>query len=346
MKKEKSNPSNRPATMRDVAKLAGVSQPTVSRVLNQSNTAISISEETRIKVMAAVEQLNYRPNVLARGLRTQQTQMIAVMIADISNSFFHPIARAIQDVARERNFDVMIANSDQVYSNELHFIEAVTRRPVDGVIMVPIHITNQFLGEFVTRTNTPVAVLGQHVDHPLIDVVFARDDKAIYDATQWLVKERGHRELGLIGSLDDLPPGPRRAQAFVDALNELQIPVNPAHLLPGDFTLEGGRRAVQQLLETTDKLPTVLVALNDLMAIGAILCLQEAGYSVPDDVAVIGFDDIAEATIVRPALTTIAQEPADIGRKLATCLFERIGDLAMPRRILESPSHLIVRDSA
>lgn len=346
MKKDKSNRSNRPATMRDVAKMAGVSQPTVSRVLNQSNTAISISEETRIKVMAAVEELNYRPNVLARGLRTQQTQMIAVMISDISNSFFHPIARAIQDVAREQNYDVMIANSDQIYSNELHFVEAVTRRPVDGVIMVPMHITNQFLGDFVTRTNTPVVVLGQHIDHPLIDVVFARDDKAICHAAQWLIKERGHRELGLIGSLDDLPPGPRRAQAFVEALNDMQVPVNPAHLLPGDFTLEGGRRAVRHLLETNDKLPTVLVALNDLMAIGAILTLQEAGYSVPDDVAVIGFDNIAEASIVRPALTTIAQEPTDMGRKLANCLFERIEDPTLPRRVVESPSHLIVRDSA
>ncbi|MCA9884778.1 MAG: LacI family DNA-binding transcriptional regulator, partial [Anaerolineae bacterium] len=335
MNKEDATPHNRPATMRDVAKLAGVSQPTVSRVLNQSNTAISISEETRTKVMAAVEELNYRPNVLARGLRTQHTQMIAVMIADISNSFFHPIARAIQDVAHEHNYDVMIANSDQVYSNELHFIEVVTRRPVDGVIMVPIHISTERLGDFVIRTNTPIAVLGQHVDHPLIDVVFARDDVAIYNATHWLVKERGHRELGLIGSPHDLPPGPRRTAAFMRAMTDLQLPVNPLHIVEGDFTLDSGRRAIQELLARNVKLPTVLVALNDLMAIGAILALQEAGYSVPDDVAVLGFDDIAEASIVRPMLTTIAQDPADIGFKLATCLFERMEDPQMPHRIIE-----------
>jgi LacI family transcriptional regulator len=150
----------KPATMRDVAKLAGVSQPTVSRVLNQSETAISISEETRSKVLAAVEHLAYTPNMLARGLRTQQTQMLAVLIADISNSFYHPIARAIQDAAREYNYDVMIANSDHLYDNEKHFCEAVSRRPVDGVIMVPIHLTYDDLDNFITRTNVPVAVLG------------------------------------------------------------------------------------------------------------------------------------------------------------------------------------------
>ena len=142
----------KPATMRDVARLAGVSQPTVSRVLNQSDTAISISEETRSKVLAAVDELGYRPNILARGLRTQQTQMLAVLIADISNSFYHPIVRSIQDVARLHNYDVMIANSDHLYEDEMHFCEAVSRRPVDGVIMVPIHLFGEDLDSFATRT--------------------------------------------------------------------------------------------------------------------------------------------------------------------------------------------------
>lgn len=336
--------THRSATMRDVAKLAGVSQPTVSRVLNQTNTTISISEETRSKVMAAVEELDYRPNVLARGLRTQQTQMIAVMIADISNSFYHPIVRGIQDVAREYGYDVMIANSDHIHSNEIHFCEAVSRRPVDGIIMVPIHLTTKDLGDFINRINVPLAVLGQHINHPQIDVVFMHDEKAVYDATRWLIEERQHRRIGFIGVPDDLPPGPRRFQGFMKALDEAGLSIQPQHIVTGDFSMESGRQAAYDLIRAGEP-PSVVVALNDLMAIGAILGFQEQGYHVPDDIAVLGFDNIPESEIVRPTLTTIEQDSMDIGRKLATCLFRRIEDPTLPQRWLESPARLIKRDS-
>jgi len=332
-------------TMRDVARLAGVSQPTVSRVLNQTDTTISISEETRSKVMAAVEALNYRPNVLAQGLRTQKTQMIAVMIADISNSFYHPIVRGIQDVASQYGYDVMIANSDHIREREVHFCDAVSRRPVDGVIMVPIHLTTEDLAKFINRTNTPLAILGLHIDHPQIDVVYMADDIAVYDTTRWLIEERGHQRFGFIGVPDDLPPGPRRFDGFKKALKESNLHIAAEHVVLGDFSLESGRKAAYELMEAGE-LPSVVVAMNDLMAIGAILTFQERGYCVPDDVAVLGFDNIAESEIIRPALTTIAQDSIDIGHKLAECLFTRIENPALPNRRLESPRRLIIRESA
>lgn len=331
--------------MRDVAKLAGVSQPTVSRVLNQANTTIAISEETRNKVMAAVEELNYRPNMLARSLRTQQTQMIAVMIADISNGFYHPIVRSIQDVADEYGYDVMIANTDHIRSNEIRFCEAVTRRPVDGIIMVPYHLTADDLDDLLRSTETPIAVLGPQIVHAQIDVVHGDDEHAIYRATKWLVEERNHRRFGFIGVMELLAPGPRRFRGFKRALDEYGITIAPEHIVMGDFSLESGRHMAHALMQT-GKLPSVVVAINDLMAIGALLAFQEAGYNVPDDVAVMGFDDIPEAGLIRPALTTIAQDPVDIGRKLATCLLTRMDDPQMPGRRLESQFHLIKRDSA
>lgn len=334
----------KPATMRDVAKLAGVSQPTVSRVLNHADTAISISDETRTKVLAAIDKLSYRPNVLARSLRTQRTQMIAVLIADITNSFYPQIARAVQDEARKHNYDVLIANSDHVYENERHFCEAITRRPVDGVIMVPIHLTHDELDNFLMQTNTPVSVLGQHIHHPNIDVVYVHDERAVYEATRWMIDEKGYRDFGFVGVADDLPPGPRRYRGFMRALEESCITIDPDFIVTSDFTLEGGRQATQQMLRHGD-LPPALVVLNDLMAIGVILTLQQAGYRVPEDVAVIGFDDIPEASIVRPALTTIAHDPVDIGRKLAQSLFARIENPDLPNRRLESRYRLIERDS-
>jgi LacI family transcriptional regulator len=339
-----SRKSYKATTMRDVARLAGVSQPTVSRVLNQSDTPVSISEETRSKVLAAVEQLNYRPNMLARGLRTHKTQMIAVLIADISNSFYHGIVRAVQDVAGGHNYDVMIANSDHLYELEKHFCDAVTRRPVDGVIMVPQHLTADDLDDLITTTNSPVVVLGQHIRHPLVDVIYAQDEKAVYDATTWLIHELGHRQLGLIRVPDNLPPGPRRLRGFMQAVTDCGLQAQPEHVVMGDFTLESGRKAANQLLQGR-QLPSAVVAMNDLMAIGLMLTLQNAGIRVPEDVAIVGYDDIPEARIVRPALTTIAHDPADIGRKLAACLFERIGNPDLPGRSLESPTRLIKRAS-
>lgn len=337
---------NKPATMRDVAVLAGVSQPTVSRVLNQTKTAIPVSEETRERVMAAIKELGYKPNVNARSLRTQKTQMIALLIADISNSFYQVIARSVQDVARSHDFDVLVANSDHLYENERHFCEAVTRRPVDGVIMIPQHLTNDDISAFIDQTSTPVTVLGKRIDHPEVDYVYVNDEQAVYDAVKWLITERGYQSLGFIGVPLDLPPGPRRLRGFKSALRDHGIEVDPDFMLEGDFTLEGGVKAVQQLIER-GRVPSVLFASNDLMAIGALLTLQEAGYNVPSDVAIMGFDNIPESRIVRPALTTIAQDPGDIGRKLAEALFERIeGHTPIKRRMMRSTYELIIRDSA
>ena len=221
---KKRAPGKRP-TMYDVAKLAQVSQPTVSRVLNANESAVQISEETRIRVLAAVEELGYHPNVLARSLRTQRTQTIALMIADISNSFYHPIARAAQDIAHQNGYEVLISNSDHIYENERLFCQAVSRRPVDGVIMVPIHLTKHEIEAYFGKTQTPISLLGNHLFMEGVDVVYVDDDRATYEAVRWMITERGYRELGFMGVADDFPPGPRRFHGFRRALDEFGLRV-------------------------------------------------------------------------------------------------------------------------
>lgn len=332
-------------TMQDVARLAGVSQPTVSRVLNRSENTPPISDETTARVLAAVEELGYRPNVVARSLRTQRTQTVALLIADLSNGFYHPIARAVQDVAREHDYEVLISNSDHIYENEKHFCEIVLGRGVDGVMMVPIHLTTEELGYYVSQTHIPFVVLAQYVNHPNIDVVFVDDERAMYETTQWLITEGGHKKIGYIGVPDYLPPGPRRLKGFTRAMHDFGLPIDPRFMLIGDFTLEGGKMVARELLKVGE-LPSALMVVNDLMAIGVILTLQEAGFAVPGDVAVVGFDDIPEATIIRPTLTTIAQDPRDIGLKMARALFERIENPHIgERRVFESSCKLVVRQS-
>jgi DNA-binding LacI/PurR family transcriptional regulator len=332
-------------TMHDVARLAGVSQPTVSRVLSQHEITAQISEETRQRVLDAVKALGYRPNAVARSLRTQRTQTVALLIADITNSFYHPMARAVQDVARQHDYEVLMSNSDHIYENEKHFCEIVLGRGVDGIMMVPIRLTNEDLDRYVSQTHIPFAVLAEYVTHPNIDVVYVNDEKATYETTRWLASECGYRKIGFIGVPDTLPPGPRRLRGFRRALEDSGLDFDPRFLRIGDFTLDGGGRAAYQLMEEGE-LPEAVVIVNDLMAIGAILAFQEAGCNVPDDVAIVGFDDIPEATIIRPTLTTIAQDPRDIGLKLANAVFERIENPdIVDRRVFESSYKLIPRQS-
>lgn len=346
MTPKKNDEQSGPPTMQDVARLAGVSQPTVSRVLNNSQTSIPVSKKTRDKVYAAIKELGYRPNMTARSLRTQRTQMISLLVADITSSFYHLIAQAVQEVARSHDYDMLIANSDHVYENEKRFCEAVIRRPVDGVIMVPQHLTGDDLDELITMTNTPITVLGQHIHHPAVDVVGADDESATFDAISWLITERGHKTIGYIGVAPDYPPSPRRWRGFQRALEAAGIPSEPDFLMQGDWSMESGRHAVEKLLKL-DRLPTAIFALNDLMAIGAMLTLQDAGLSVPDDVAIMGFDNMRESAMVRPNLTTIAQYPSEIGQKLAEALFDRIeGRGPETRREITVPLKLIVRGSA
>lgn len=331
--------------MYDVAKLAGVSQPTVSRVLNQSDAAVQISEETRQRVLAAVKQLGYRPNAVARSLRTQRTQTIALLLADMSNGFYYTMARAVQEIARSYDYEVLISNSDHVYENEKHFCEIVLSRGVDGVLMAPQRITSEEIGRYAMQANVPFVVLGKHIDHPNVDIVYVQDEQATYEATQWLIQAGGHRRIGYFGVPDYLPPGVGRQRGFTRAMHDAGLTVDPKFMQTGDFSLRSGSAAAQALIDGGE-LPSALVVINDLMAIGAILALQDAGYSVPGDVAVVGFDDAPEATIVRPALTTIKQDAHDIGQKMATALFERIDNPGITeRRRFVSDYQLITRQS-
>src|SRR3972149_822694 len=163
-----SESSNRPeaVTMRDVAREAQVSQSTVSRVLSRSPSKVPISEDTRQKVMVAIKELGYHPNQYARSLRGQKNHMIGIMIADISNPFYHPMVRAVQDVAFQHHYDVMIANSDHAREKELLFCESIVRRPVDGVIMVPYFLDDNDLDNLIARTGVAIGAVGNHIQHP------------------------------------------------------------------------------------------------------------------------------------------------------------------------------------
>ncbi len=340
----KDTQGTRPITMRDVAQLAGVSQTTVSRVLSQAESPIAISEETYKRVQDAVEQLGYYPNIAARSLRGQPAEMIAMMIADISNPFYHSIVRNVQEVSRQHNFDVLIANTDHVYDNEIHFCEAMMRRPVDGIIMVPYHLSDENIDQLIKRTGVEVVVLGEHIHHPTVDVFHADDENATFETTEWLIQKKSHRRIGFI-AVQNTPPGDRRIRGHLRALQANGIATEHELIAQGDWSVESGYEATQRLLNL-DTRPTVIFACNDHMAIGALNCVLDCGLRIPEDVAIVGFDNIPTTTLVRPKLTTIAQFPVEIGNLLAQALFERIEKTYTgSRRVFARKMQLIERDS-
>ena len=332
--------------MRDVARAAQVSQSTVSRILSAGNgISVPISAQTTKRVLETVAELGYQPNLHARSLRGQKTQMIAMMIADIANPFYHIMVRRVQDIAREHGYDMLIANTDHDPEFERHFLDGIVRRPVDGVILTPYHLNEHEIGRMMARTGVRVTVIGQHLQLPEVDRVFADDGLATHDAVRWLIQERGHRRIAYL-SVPGTVPSRRREAGYRSAMREAGLDVPDIYVQPGAFTPESGEAATTFLLALPEP-PTAIVACNDLMALGCIEAANRVGVSVPEGLAVVGFDDIPEARRTTPKLTTIAQFPAEMGGYMARALFERINsEESFPARSYEVPCRLIVRESA
>ena len=340
--------TKRKVTMRDVARAADVSQSTVSRILNptSSTSKVPISQETIEKVLAVVKELGYQPNEYARSLRGQKNHVIAMLIADISNPFYHPMVRAVQDVASHYHYSVIIANSDHLYEKEMLFCETLLRRPVDGAVLIPYHLTDDDLQNLIARTGMAISAVGNHIQHPEVDVVYADDEKASYEAVCWLIEQRGHRRIAMICANHQFPVIVRRYGAFRRAMEDAGLSVPDEYVVEGDWTTESGRRAISTLLALPTP-PTAVFAACDTIAIGALAAAEEMNYRVPEDIAIIGFDDIPAATWIRPQLSTIAQYPGEMGNLLAKALFERIqGEYTGPGRRFEVPCRFFERASA
>lgn len=340
--------TKRKVTMRDVAHAANVSQSTVSRILSPtpSTSKVPISDETIEKVMAVVKELGYQPNQYARSLRGQKNHVIAMLIGDISNPFYHPMVRAVQDVASHYHYSVMVANSDHLHEKEMLFCESLLRRPVDGTVMIPYHLTDEDLQNLIERTGMAISAVGNHIQHPDVDVVYADDTKASYEAVHWLIEQRGHQRIAMLCASHEFPVIKRRYGAFQRAMKDAGLPIPPEYVIEGDWSPESGGRAIASLLALPEP-PTAVFAASDTIAIGALAAAEDMNYRVPEDIAIIGFDDIPAASWVRPHLSTVAQYPAEMGTILANALFQRIqGDYSGPSRRYEVPCQFQERASA
>ncbi len=330
----------------EVAAKAGVSVTTVSRVI--SNSAHPVNPETRQRVLAAAEELNFVPSALARALANNETHIIGVIVGDASDPYFATIIRGITDEARESGYLPVIVNSDRLADVELNFVRLMRDYHADGLIFAGGGLTNSaYLNELVNLLATfknqqvPVVALGHHlIDAPQVTI----DNRlAAYEMTEYLIG-LGHRRIAFIAGPSELSTSALREEGYREALQQHNIPFAPDLVMESDFTYEDGLRLADHIL-TRNPLPTAIFGSNDVVAIGCLVGLQQQGIRVPDQISVTGFDDIAAAQYVNPPLTTVRvpmREMGVIGVRQLLAAMKSDKPLASPHWL---PHELIVRAS-
>jgi LacI family transcriptional regulator len=330
-------------TQREVARIAGVSQATVSIVLGGAQ-GHGIPVETFERVMQVARELDYVPNRFAQALKTNRTMTIACVVPDVANPFYPSLVRGIQSVADAAGYDVIALNTDGLAAREKRFLDWSLRGMIDGVVGVfftikaPDFVAVAQAGIGIVRIETSAKKEG-----PLpIDNLFVDNVAAAAAATRYLI-ERGHRRIAMIAGIGG--PQSNRVSGYLRALSEAGLAPQLANY--GDFNEEGGYRATKDILAACPR-PTAIFAANDLMALGAMKAIREERLKIPDDIAVMGFDDIFAASVVTPPLSTINQFQQTLGGVAAEMVLQRLNELPRdtPGRHREMPFELVIRQSA
>jgi LacI family transcriptional regulator len=327
------------ATIYDVARRAEVSPATVSRVANgHANVDPALADRVR----DAMRELDYRPNAVARNLRRSRTTLWAVIISDIGNPFFTSLVRGVEDVAQPAGYSVVLCNSDEDPGKEGQYVDAALAEQMAGVIISPAG-----KAEHVNRlvdARVPVVVIDRQQSGTHVDTVLVDNEQGAYLATTHLI-ESGYRRIACVTGPLGVFTATRRLRGYRRALEEHGRPYEEDLVRHGDFREEGGYRAMAALLGLRPR-PDAVFAGNNLMTVGAVECLVDSRVAVPDEMGVVGFDDVPWAHLVRPSLTTVAQPTYELGREAASLLTQRIADPERPPTTITLETKLQIRDSS
>src|SRR5215216_8204847 len=326
-------------TIREVAESAGVSYATVSHVIN--NTRL-VSPQTRERVLAAMDALHYRPNALARSLRQGKTNTIGLVLPDSANPFFAEISRTIEDEAFKKGYSVFLCNTELDTQRELFYVDVLSKKQVDGIIFVAAGDQADSL-DFLLRENMPVVMIDRDVPNVEVDAVLTDNQLGGFLATRHLL-ELGHQRIACIAGPSSITPSAERIIGYRRALEQAGLFYDENLIVRGDYHAQSGLEITHSILMTNPR-PTAIFALNDLMALGALRAAAEANYSVPRDLAVVGYDNLELARFTNPPLTTIAQPKKEIGAQAVHLLVDRMSQKSRPPSRLVLPPELIVRRS-
>ncbi len=331
-----------PVTLREVAALAGVHPATASRALNPE-TRLLVREDTARRVLEAAQSLGYHPNPVARSLRTRRSHTIGVLIPDLNNPLFPPIVRGIEDRLAAAGYVALIGNTDGDDERERMVFERMRSRHVDGFVLASVHLSSQLLAEEV-RGGLPVVLMNRLAEDHSLPSVSVDNERGMRMAVDHLAT-LGHRRIAHIAGPQDLSTGLSRHRGFVSAMEAHSLVADPELLVVAKaFTIEEGLRCGRLLLERGRDL-TAIAAGNDMLAVGCYGALEEAGLRCPENISVVGFNDMPFIDRLRPPLTTIRFPHYQVGAEAAQLLLERIAGEPGPVKVLYLAPELVVRGS-
>jgi len=331
------------STIYDVAKIAGVSPSTISRVIN---TPKIVAKDTRQKVINAIKELAYIPNMMAASMPRRRTNYIGLIIPDITNIFFSNLVRGVQDVCEKHGYNVLVVNSDDSQEKEGRYLKLLYSRRVDGVILTVAGYREEECPEeelsLLKKIN--IVLIDREINGMMAPIVKVNNFTGAYSAVKYLLA-MGHKKIMYLAGIEGTRTNQEREKGYLSALKKAHI--NWKKEMTADFRLDTAYQKIMHYwlkLKNSDELPTAIFAANDLMAIGALKAFTQLKVRVPEDISIIGFDNIPFSDCTYPPLTTIAQPTYQMGQKAVETLL-RLIDKKKIKKSVEFETKLIERDS-
>ncbi|QUI24028.1 LacI family DNA-binding transcriptional regulator [Vallitalea pronyensis] len=329
-------------TIKDIAEKANVSVATVSRVVN--NKSKGVGEDTRKRILELVEEYNYQPSAVARGLVTKKSKIIGLIIPDLTNPFYPKMAKGIEDEASKHGYNIILCDGNNSMDKEAAYLDFLGEHYVCGIIYNNFKNISDTILNKILKSSLPLVFIDSKPEIKGCKCVYLDNHKAMYDMIEYLI-HNGHRRIGFMtGPLDSYSIN-ERYKGYLKALEDNGIAIDSDLVVQGEYAIKDGYDAMERLLETGTDM-TAVACCNDLMAIGAMEKIEELGMCVPEDISVVGFDNIEMTRLVRPKLTTVAQPIYDMGREAARMIINIIeghGKHTQDNLVFE-PS-LVIRDS-
>jgi DNA-binding LacI/PurR family transcriptional regulator len=318
-------------TLKDIARKANVSVMTVSRVIKNSGY---VNRDTRSRIEAVIEELEYRPNEIARSLVSNRTNNILLVVPDIENPFFCEMLKGTEKILRQHGFQSIFADTEGQIADEKEFGERALSRMVDGIIYYCPRADGAYLEQLSARI--PMIVVDRRVQSEAVDQIYIDNKPGAMKAVEYLV-QNGHQRIGLIEGPENVLANLRRKEGYVSALQKHRIPIDEGYIFSGDFGFENGQAAFSYFSRLPTP-PTAYFATNDLMALGFIQQAQEHERSIPDDLSIIGFDNIAMSRLISPPLTTVNNPKHRMGALASYRLLAKLGES------VEIPTYKLTND--
>ncbi|HDK26079.1 MAG TPA: LacI family transcriptional regulator [Candidatus Atribacteria bacterium] len=324
-------------TLKMVAERAGVSVNTASRAINNKS---DINEETKKRILKVAQELGYVQNATAVALRTKKTRTLGVVIADNRNPFYAEVLNGMEMAAKEKNYHIILVNTQRDYKKEEEAINLLLAKRVDGLLITPVQDRDDDIKNLIDA-NIPFVVVGRDFENIEVDAVYNDEVKGGFLATEYLIK-KGHKRIALIDGFLYKSPAKGRLEGYKRALNKYKIPSDDSLISVGDINIEDGYERTKQMLEKNLDFTAIFVY-NDMMAFGAMQAIKEKSLGIPEDIGLVSYDDIPFSSLISPPLTTIRLKKQDLGVESLKLLLSRINGIRKKVKKVMLNVELIVR---